>query len=63
MIRKSMILMVLFVGIFMLVEYHARGYFAIGAEILIVPMWIIGTYECWKEVQRKRAILSGRKGE
>jgi len=63
MIKKSMIMMILIVGLFMAAEYRARGYFALGAEILLVPMWIVSTYEYWKEKEKKRQGLFSQRGE
>ena len=44
-IKTSIILFVIVIGLLMLGGYHMRGYFAIGAEIFILPLWILATYE------------------
>ena len=53
--KKQMKLMLLAMAILMLAEYQARGYFAIGAEILIAPLWYfaIREYFKWKRGEAK----------
>ena len=53
--KKQMIIMAVAIAILMLAEYRVRGYAAIGAEILIVPLWILALneYHKWKGAEAK----------
>lgn len=53
--KKQFLLMAVAMLVLMLAEYRVRGYFAIGAEILIAPLWIfaIKEYYKWKKGEVK----------
>lgn len=53
--KKQFLILTMAIAILMLAEYRARGYFAIGAEILIAPLWIfaIKEYYKWKKGEVK----------
>ena len=47
----SLVLMVVAVIAIMVESYRIRGYFALGSEVIMVPLWLLVTYMFAVEVE------------